>query len=426
MKTFSLILFLCSICVNAEEPATNDKINATPNAVGSTFTVKIPGAEKPMKLNLWLPDGQHEIKLPLLVVLDGQRYFNYAVSMHHMIQQYGWAPKFAVLGIDTSVRRWPTLMSQRQPILQALKHQVLPALQKQYPISDERILFGWEAAGGLTLRALMDEPTLFSSFIAASPSPLYGDYFPTLKDDHEAMVHAIKSISRSTHLYVAVGSYDYPQQLGVDELENALKSSSKPMLRQTFAKIDDASHASLGFEALLNGMRDYFYYFDKPEFADIATFYKKGGNAYLDRFFEIQAKQFGFDDEQIAKNRFEALRKLSFMLVMDDDIVQLQRFLEEQGEDFLNRSHLNHIYIYGMALLKHNKLDDAETMFSYLQNRHPEHARPLNGLGLVAKQRGDESRALKLFEQAVEFGAKNNDFRLAEYQQNLPNRDNSE
>lgn len=232
---------------------------------------------------------------------------------------------------------------------------------------------------------------------------------------------AIQSLSQPTHLYVASGKYDFPQQTGIDTLAQATEKLSRSKLRYTFTNIADASHASLGFEALLNGMRDYFFYFDKPTFADLNTFYEMGGNEYLDFYFTKQAEQYKLDQEKIAQNRFKALRKLSLMIVMDNDVVQLKRFLKQQGEDFLERSHLNHIYVYGMSMLSHNELDDAEAIFQYLKARHPEHARPINGLGLVAKRRGDQARAIQLFEQAVELGTKNNDFRLPEYQQNLPN-----
>ena len=420
MKTFILLVLLfTAVTIQATETAHIGPVKSSPNAVGHSFIVELPGLERKMKFNLWIPEGKHETELPLLVVLDGQRYFNYATSLHHLTQQYGWAPKFAVLGIDTSERRWPTLMGQRQAMLQALKEKVFPYLEQHHQVSKERILFGWEAAGGFALRTLMDEPELFSGYIVASPSPLFGDYFPTLRDDHLAMVKSIKAHAKDTQLYVATGRYDYPQQHGVDELSKAIKSLPTTKLRQTFIKIEDATHASLGFEVLLKGMRDYFYYYDKPEFKDVDAFYKQGGITYLDNYFKIQAQKFGFDEEQIAKNRFEALRKLSLMMVMDDDVEQLKAFLKQQGDDFLTRSHLNHIYIYGKSMLKHNQLNDAEEIFNYLRIRHPEHARPINGLGLLAKLRGKEEDARELFKKAVEIGTKSNDFRLPEYQQNL-------
>ena len=417
-KTYLFLFLLVSGSV-LNAPAYSTSVTSSPNVVGSNLEVKLGETEETLKLSLWVPESNAQTPLPLLVVIDGQRYFNYAINMHHMAMHYEWTPKFAILGIDTSSRRWPTLMGKRRIILDTLKNQVFPHLQNAYPIGQERILFGWEAAGGFTLRTLVDEPELFSGYIAASPSPLFGDYFPTLKDDHERMVDAISGLKQQTHLYVAAGRYDYPQQMGIDTLAGAVQNVPETKLRQKFITIEDASHASLGFEALLKGIRDYFFYYDKPIFTDIDTFHQAGGNEYLNNYFKLQAETYGFEQQQLDKNRFEALRKLSFMILIDDDVEQMKHFLQQQGDDFLARSHLNHIYAYGTFMLKHNELNQAESLFQYLKARHPEHARPVNGLGLVAKARGEDDKAASLFKQAVDMGTKNEDFRLPEYQQNL-------
>ncbi|MBU3002695.1 hypothetical protein [Paraglaciecola arctica] len=298
--------------------------------------------------------------------------------------------------------------------------QVFPHIKSKYSLSDERILFGWEAAGGFTINTMVDKPKLFSGYIAASPSPLYGEYFPMLQQSFERLLAAIVTNGKGKHLYVSKGSYDYPQYLGIDKLESALDKITLEKPRYTFAIIDDATHASLGFETLMRGVRDYFYYFDKPQINSFEAFTAVGGHQFLNEYFDQQAKQFSLNQQQIDKNRFELLRKLSFMPLMDGDFALFQSYMAQLSDtDFLERSHVNHIYRYALFKLQNNDLSGAMKLFQYSQKRDPDNALPINGLGLVAKARGQKEAARVLFQQAVEMAETNNDFRLYEYRKNL-------
>lgn len=402
----------------------SETIKTSQNTLGESVIFKSTDGDQPFAVTLWVPENTSKKPLPLLVVLDGQRYFNYAISMHHMMQDYEWTPPFAILGVDTSQGRWPMLSGQREAILDKLEKQVFPYLEAKYPISDERILFGWEAAGGFTLKTMIDKPNLFSSYIAASPSPLYGKYFPMLQQEFNNMIATMTSGAVNKHIFVTQGRYDYPQYLGIDELKSALHGITTHKPRYTFTTIGDATHSSLGFESLMRGVRDYFYYFDKPQFNSFEEFTTAGGHQYLDDYFTQQAKEFALNGEQISKNRFEILRKLSFIPLMDGNLPLFQQFINQLSEtDFLDRSHVNHIYRYGLFMLENKDLAGAGRLFEYSQKREPDNALPINGLGLVAKARGERQAAKTLFQQAVEMAEMNDDYRISEYKQNLEQLD---
>lgn len=303
MKAFIICISL--LLASSAITARSETINKSQNTLGDTITLVNPEDEQSFTVKMWAPETSEEQRLPLLVVLDGQRYFNYAISMHHLMQDYEWTPKFAILGVDTSQGRWPMLSGQRKAILEKLEKHVFPYIESHYSLSDERILFGWEAAGGFTLKTLIDKPELFDGFIAASPSPLYGTYFPMLKQEFQSMITAMTNHGADKQLFVTMGSYDYPQYLGINELELALNDITLKKPRYTFTTIDDASHASLGFETLMLGVRDYFYFFDKPQFKSFQGFIDAGGHQYLDSYFKQQQKEFGFDQQAVDKNRFD-------------------------------------------------------------------------------------------------------------------------
>lgn len=421
MKSLALNFILMLSYISFAASAT---IQIQSNSLGNTITVPASGDLPSLSLNLWIPKTNEKTQFPVLVVLDGQRYFNYAVSMHDLIQNYGWAPPFAILGLETSEKRWSTLMGSRQEILEVLEAKVLPYIEKSYPLSQERILFGWEAAGGFTLKTFIDKPDLFNGYIAASPSPLYGEYFPTLHAEHLAMVEAMTKKGSGKHLYVAQGRYDYPQYLGISELKNALDNSKGNKPRYRFESISDATHSDLGFEALLRGMRDYFYFFDKPQFQSLQDFEKAGGIEYLDLYFKEQEQLYGLTKEEVEKNRFELLRKLSFMPIMDGDLKAFNDYFNLiRSTNFLTLSHANHIYRYGLFRLQQGDTDGATELFQYINAREPENALPINGLGLVAKVKNEKSKARDFFEKAVMMAEKNQDFRIQEYRNNLQQLD---
>jgi len=145
---------------------------------------------------------------------------------------------------------------------------------------------------------------------------------------------------------------------------------------------------------------------------------------YIDDYFTQQAKEFALNGEQISKNRFEILRKLSFIPLMDGNLPLFQQFINQLSEtDFLDRSHVNHIYRYGLFMLENKDLAGAGRLFEYSQKREPDNALPINGLGLVAKARGERQAAKTLFQQAVEMAEMNDDYRISEYKQNLEQLD---
>ncbi|XOV78718.1 MAG: alpha/beta hydrolase-fold protein [Aestuariibacter sp.] len=393
--------------------------NVQPNQLGQLLTFAIDETDRTMEVSFWKPDtdGQY----PLLVVLDGQRYFAYATSMHDMMQDYGWTPPFAVLGINIDPQeRWQLYTQHRKAVLNTLSSMVFPYLEKHFGVSQERLLFGWEAAGGFALRTLKDHPSLFNSYIAASPSPLYGKYFPNLKQDHLEMTAAMASEETTGHLYFAQGSYDYPQYLGLEALQKSLSSNAASGLRWKYDTIADASHSSLGFEALMRGVRDYYYYYDIPNFSNFADFEMQGGFAYLDNYFQTQSRIYGFDQQRLDKNRFRTLRKLSFNLLVDANVNAFKQFLKQlQDTDFLDRSHMNHIYQYGILLLEAGDNSDAMHLFNYLIERHPTEARPIYGKGLTVHAMNQPEHAQNLFQQALKLAQENQDFRLTEYQQTI-------
>ena len=105
---------------------------------------------------------------------------------------------------------------------------------------------------------------------------------------------------------------------------------------------------------------------------------------------------------------------------MDEDLAVFQPFLQQlKDTDFLDRSHVNHIYRYGLFMLQNNDFSGANKLFEYTHTREPDNALPINGLGLVAKAMNKPQEAKILFQKALQKGRNNNDYRLPEYQHNL-------
>ena len=119
-----------------------------------------------------------EKSYPVLIVLDGGRWFQYCVSLIHMISP-NHLPEMIVVGLPNTDRRRdmdPLAGDPSSPekgtqnFLRFLRQELLPHLEEEYRASSYRILAGHSLAGYFTLYSLAREPELFDAHIATSPA----------------------------------------------------------------------------------------------------------------------------------------------------------------------------------------------------------------------------------------------------------------
>jgi hypothetical protein len=135
-----------------------------------------------------LPEGynpSNTIKYPVAYILDGEMLLPTA----NIVQSYysgGYTPEMILIGISNSKNRTrdltPTKIEtkygmpfteengQSANFLNFMKEELIPFVEKKYPVTNYRTLIGHSYGGLFTISTLINNPQLFANYLAIDPS----------------------------------------------------------------------------------------------------------------------------------------------------------------------------------------------------------------------------------------------------------------
>jgi predicted alpha/beta superfamily hydrolase len=135
-----------------------------------------------------------------------------------------------------------------------LKEELFPFIETSYPIdASRRVLMGSSFGGAFTLYAMFSEPTLFSGYVAASPSVHYGGRFAFKQEAEYASTHKDLPV----RLFLSVGEIE-GLALPVQEFMRTLSGRAYPGLEMETRIIAGERHAGNKPEAYNRGLRFIF------------------------------------------------------------------------------------------------------------------------------------------------------------------------
>ncbi len=162
-----------------------------------TFPSEVLGEERTILVQL--PEGYETAtrKYPVLYVLDGEYFFQQATSAVQFLSELGYdrgqhpVPELIVVGIvnvdrerdytpthapDQSQGRlsFPT-SGGAEAFRKFLETEVFPLVESRYRAHPDRTLSGWSLGGLFTVYTFLHNPSLFSRYLAISPSMWWDD-----------------------------------------------------------------------------------------------------------------------------------------------------------------------------------------------------------------------------------------------------------
>jgi predicted alpha/beta superfamily hydrolase len=241
-----------------------------------TFHSKVLGEERTILVRL--PEHYEEEaprKYPVLYVLDGEYFFTQAVSAVQFNSELGYdrgqhpVPQMIVVGIvnvdrdrDYTPTRAPSQSGGRlsfptsggaASFLKFLETEVFPLVETRYRAYPDRILSGWSLGGLFTVHTYLYNPSLFSRYLAISPSMWWDDAL-FVKKTKERLD---KGDSLSTRpLVITLGS------LEGGDMDRAVRKSFAPLLMSldrsklsfTFTEIPNEGHGYVPYKAYYDGL----------------------------------------------------------------------------------------------------------------------------------------------------------------------------
>ena len=236
-----------------------------------TFESQVLGQQR--RINVYLPPGSPEDgkTYPVLFLLDGgvKEDFVHIAGLASLAADFRKIRPFIVVGIE-GIDRYHELThpSQDKRDLKNLPtsggsakfrafigKELMPWVEKHFPINDERVLMGESAAGLFVTETMLREPQLFGAYIAISPS-LWWNQQSLVKQAPEWFKDKDKFKKRRLFLTIADEGGD--MQGGVDKLVAAIKEHAPESFKMTYIPMYHESHGTIYHPAALKAIRNIF------------------------------------------------------------------------------------------------------------------------------------------------------------------------
>ncbi|WP_299156846.1 alpha/beta hydrolase-fold protein [uncultured Tenacibaculum sp.] len=162
----------------------------------------------------------------VIYVLDGKRVAGKISAIHDMTSDWKKIPRCIIVGVDnkyidgvtqrnrdllpTNLERSP-LSGKADNYINFFKEDLIPYINKKYPTSNRKTLFGHSHAGTFSMYTLLKEPTLFNAYILADPSLYWDDKYVTKLAEKKLSLISNIDISlfisgRKGERYIAMGT----------------------------------------------------------------------------------------------------------------------------------------------------------------------------------------------------------------------------
>ncbi|MGE6331772.1 alpha/beta hydrolase [Stenotrophomonas sp. NPDC077659] len=272
MRLIVLSLLLSAVStapLMAAEPVPSTQ--AAPLVIGETFTLASKALGETRRINVYRPQPwglAPKAPLPVLYMPDGgigEDFLHVAGLVQVLTANFSMRP-FLLVGIENTERRrdmtGPSSDPQDQKIAPRiggsaayrafLRDELMPQVRQRYPTTDERALIGESLAGLFVVETLLQEPTLFNSYIALDPS-LWWNKGALLAAASKQLPTVAKAGPR-----VFLASSGQPELAqGTAQLATLLQRAS-PSLLVKYQPLPEETHATIYHPAALQALRTLF------------------------------------------------------------------------------------------------------------------------------------------------------------------------
>ena len=242
------------------------QLPATSAPAHDSFTVRSRVLGEPRLINVYVPPryraqaGNAATRLPVLYMPDGglDEDFPHVVHTVDSLIARGVIRPVIVVGVPNTERRrdltGPTRVKSDSAIAprvggsaafrRFLREELVPEVERRYRTTRERTIIGESLAGLFIVETFLEEPTLFTHYIALDPSLWWNT--GVLVDS--AMQWLVRFDSTSRTLYLA-SSREPSSAVGSARLDSLLRAAPPPGLRWTYEPRPDLEHSTI-FRAL--------------------------------------------------------------------------------------------------------------------------------------------------------------------------------
>lgn len=344
--------------------------NIANNTVGTNHVIKSKVLNEERQIQIYLPPNYKDSKenYPVLYVLDGQRFFLYAVSLSQSFEQFQLTPEFIVVGINTDYpKRFQDLGDGKETFIEFIQTELTPYLDTNFRTNGERLIFGWEFGGSLVFNMMLSNPTLFDAHIMASAYPIM-DAIDDLQD-----VSALP-----TNLFFSTSPDEYDVKHSAVKLKSLLSQKNIDGLQWSFLPLDIEKHRTTGYPTLDHGLRNYYKNYQEFEVDNLQKFINAGGLDYAYEYTKERANRHGFSPELSLWSRFTIVRSA----MRAEDFYHFETLLNELNKKVLINELIESSMDYALSHFaafyeKNNYFKEAIELYDLLLKKYPDSDRLL-------------------------------------------------
>jgi predicted alpha/beta superfamily hydrolase len=319
-------------------------------------------------LQIHLPENYEtdSSRYPVLITLDGERFFNSTAATVQFLATYGHIPSMIVVGIPNTdrIRDFSYEKTEKNSIrgadrfLQFLEKELIPFINKKYRTLSYRIIKGWCATGVFCNHTLFTNPSLFNAYIASSPY---------LVEDAKCILQLVdefpnNGLGSNNFLYMSVGGRDRPDaKIEVPKFAERLKKRNFKNLNWHYTYMEIEDHFTIDFKTLQKAFEVLF-----SDMIYARNIVKDGFEAGREKF-RVLARTFGFQE-----------------IFPEKTMARM-----------------------GYVLLNQELFKDAVTLFRIATEYYPDSYRTYENLGEAYMLYGKKDLAIKNFEKSLEIYPEN-------------------
>jgi Putative esterase len=422
MNQFSVLLVL--VILSSATPVTS-LADSKVNLVGNNYTFHSSILEQSRELQVYVPGSFKEKqatnkKYSVLYLLDGHNWFLNAVSLSNLLAQYGEIPELIIVGINTDDSSRYQFFQKKALLRDFLESEVIPFIEQRFPVSDQRMLFGWQYAGALTLDILAKKPSLFSNYLVSSPFPIEGS-------NMDEFIQGVSQWSKAdllpnkVYLNISANQTEGTVKLGTDLLADYLKKQSIKQFTWDYSEIEPLRSVSLGhrfspLETLFQGLINYYPDYPVLEFDSVAEFKALGGMVYVKSYYLQRAEKHGFDPEIPEEGWFYLGR-----LALDaNDPGLLSLIVKEMiANGQLDKNNAQRNSSYAKLLANHKYYNEAIAVYRSLIRQLPTEPMLYKRLGDIYRSMQQVELARTNYRQALNLAVKQSSVNLSEHKADL-------
>jgi len=318
------------------------QVEGTKVTIGTNYTITSNILNQDRNIQVYLPDSYStsKEKYPVLYILDGQWFFTNGVAIQKSLRTPGAIPEMIVVGIKNSNPLRRTLFNkERVKFTSFLKDEVIKFIDTNFRTTEERVIYGWEAAAYYVSKIIFEEKELFQGAIITDGGLASERLIENFKSDKEV------------YLYITNSKKDIYYIASTEKFNDRLKKHAPENLLWKYELFNDEVHETMPHLAMYKGIMYYYYNYDSLVFESIEAYIKAGGIPYLKSFFKERAKRFGGDGtiDNSTKNSLiwlawkrDNFKYFRFFMEEFKDVLETKRYASAYWQNRLGQFYLKH------------------------------------------------------------------------------------